>query len=428
MSAVGGAALKTAAAPMHAPAQPLGVDQNRMSLSLLVAMAAVAVLGFNPPLVAGISAGALAVLALLPVWLPAIKSFQYAKFLLWLSVAAVAWGGLIVVFSDRPFSGRLAFDVILILITGLGGLGLLLWARTLMPTWQVALIFGLGYLAHMAMAVGASNNPWKYQLSIPITIIGLALASRAKSAAPTVLVLLAIGAVSIATNSRSFFGFCILAIVIFLWQRRPATEGRKMNKGLVLVMIGVVLAALYTVGTSLLTEGYLGEDAQQRTVKQIEESGSLLAGGRPEWFGTFQLMQNTPMGFGPGTLPIGEDVLAAKVGMHSVGVPTNTGYIENYMFADRIELHSVIADLWASFGIVGFALGISMVVVLLLALLGRLSLRNASGLVVMFSIVAIWDLFFGPIYSNLPDIMLALAVAIPFAAGAVTVTGEVRDD
>ena len=125
------------------------------------------------------------------------------------------------------------------------------------------------------------------------------------------------------------------------------------------------------------------------------------------------------MGFGLGTLPSSQDVLAAKAGMRAIGTDTENGYVDKYMFGGHIRLHSIVADLWATFGVVGFSLGILMMVALIYSLIDRLSTRTASGLVCLFAVLGIWDLAFGPIYKNLSDVMLALAVSLT-AAKAVT--------
>ena len=108
--------------------------------------------------------------------------------------------------------------------------------------------------------------------------------------------------------------------------------------------------------------------------------------------------------------------------MRAIGTDTEHGYVDNYMFGGHIRLHSIVADLWATFGVVGFSLGILMMVALIYSLIDRLSTRTASGLVCLFAVLGIWDLAFGPIYKNLPDVMLALAVSLTTAKAVTTRT------
>lgn len=406
------------------------VDRNsatldaRVDLPILVAAAAVALLGLNQSMFAsmvpGLTIGTLVVLALLPVWIGVLRQFRFATTMMVLAVAAVVWGAFLSRFQGtRTFDSSLAIEFTLVFLTGMGGLGLLLWARTVLPTYQVALVFGIGYLLRMLQEVPGSANAWKYQVSVPLTIIVLALASKAKSAVPTLGSLLALGLISVLSDSRSYFGFCLLAAVLVIWQRRPEAAGKQMNKAAVVGLIAVALFALYSIGTNLLVQGYLGQANQQRTVQQIEDSGSLLIGGRPEWTGTLALMREQPFGFGLGTTPSSDDVMAAKSGIRAIGTDTENGYVNNYMFGGHFKLHSIVADLWATFGWIGFTLGIVIMVALGYCLIDRLASRTASGLVCLLAVLGLWDMAFGPIYKNLSDVMIALALTLTCSAFAL---------
>ncbi|NQU36871.1 MAG: hypothetical protein HQ526_04650, partial [Actinobacteria bacterium] len=275
------------------------LDKRGFELSAIVAYLSVALLGLNLPLVFGMTTSTLVVIALVPVWISTLSRFRFAVPIMVLTVVAVAWGILLVnLNAERGFEVRMGIDAAFLMIAGIGGLGLLLWARTVLPIHQIVIVFGIAYLLSVLSDVPGSENPWKYQLSIPVSLIVLAVASQSRRAWPTLVSLGVIGLLSIATNSRSFFGFCLLAAVMYLWQRRSRRTDKPMNKLLVVGLIGLVLAAMYSLGTSLLAGGYLGEDAQERTVAQIQDGGTLLAGGRPEWFATTALMAEYPMGFG----------------------------------------------------------------------------------------------------------------------------------
>lgn len=415
--------IQTSSATEHEPASlnsadpRLAVQDKRgLELSAVVAYLSVALLGLNVPIAFGMTTSTLIVICMAPVWISALSRFRFAVPIMVLTVIAVVWGVLLVnLNTERGFEVRMGVDAVFLLIAGIGGLGLLLWARTVLPVYQIVVLFGSAYLLSVLSEVPGSENPWKYQLSIPVSLIVLALASRSRSAWPTLLSLGAIGLLSIATNSRSFFGFCLLAAVMYLWQRRSRRSDMPMNKLLVVGLIGLVLAAMYSLGTSLLAGGYLGEEAQTRTVAQIQDGGTLLAGGRPEWFATSALMAEHPMGFGIGAVPTATDIWVAKTGIKRVGIETTNGYVDNYMFGGHIKLHSIIADLWASFGLVGLALGLFLGFTLVFSLLDRIANATASGLACLFAIIGIWDLAFGPIFTNLKDVMIAVAIALPLA-------------
>jgi hypothetical protein len=165
--------------------------------------------------------------------------------------------------------------------------------------------------------------------------------------------------------------------------------------------------------SELLLSGVAGAEVQARTAAQINQSGSLLLGGRPEWTATWTLMRAHPLGFGLGTIPSPADVQLAKQGMAVARIPTAEGYIEHYMLARRFELHSVIADLWSNFGPVGVLLGLGMVALLLTRLVVLFHRRQATALLCFLALTGTWFLSFGPLPSDLPYVALALGLLLP---------------
>jgi hypothetical protein len=162
----------------------------------------------------------------------------------------------------------------------------------------------------------------------------------------------------------------------------------------------------------LLVAGALGAEAQARTITQIRQSGSLLLGGRPEWTATWALARENPLGFGLGTVPNALDVRLAESGFAVTHIPTAEGYLRNYMFGGRFELHSIIADLWSHLGPVGLAMGLTMAGLLVWSTLDLISRRQAGPLQSFLVVSALWYLAFGPLPANLPDVALALGVVL----------------
>jgi hypothetical protein len=95
-----------------------------------------------------------------------------------------------------------------------------------------------------------------------------------------------------------------------------------------------------------------------------------------------------------------------------LNIPTIDGYAEHYMFGGQFKLHSVAADLWSHFGLVGVGLAVVIAGLLTDALTRVLSDRTGTALLVFAIALALWDLAFGPIYSNLRYITLALGLAL----------------
>jgi hypothetical protein len=244
-------------------------------------------------------------------------------------------------------------------------------------------------------------------------------------------VLAGVGAVSVLRDYRSFFGFTALTAVVVAWQvlrsarrvrRRPrrAPVAGWLLTGAVLALAG---AALYRAAEQLLLAGALGRELQLRSQAQVEAAGSLLAGGRPEWAGTWRLMHDTPAGFGPGAVPRPHDVVVAEQGLATVGIGPDNGYVANYMFGGQFRLHSTVADAWSNFGWVGVAFTLLLGGLLVHALLTRVAAGTASALVVLLGLRGLWDLAVGPMYSNLPEVALAVALALQARPGAVDLRG-----
>lgn len=182
-------------------------------------------------------------------------------------------------------------------------------------------------------------------------------------------------------------------------------------------MVAVIAAITYNLATALIVDGYLGEQAQSRTIAQLEASGSLLLGGRPEAAASIALFQSNPWGFGAGVQPNLADILVAKTGMASIGYQPNNGYVETYLFGGGFELHSVAGDLWSQYGIPGLAF-VAWIVVLVLHTLGQgLSTRTATSISMFLGISTLWNVLFSPIYGSLPTLVLTVGLGLlPVAA------------
>jgi hypothetical protein len=167
---------------------------------------------------------------------------------------------------------------------------------------------------------------------------------------------------------------------------------------------------MYQLGTALLLNGWLGQLTQARSAAQVEASGSLILGGRPELEATAALFRSNPWGFGAGTAPSFTDVTVAKEGMASINYDPNNGYVERYMFGSQFELHSVLGDLWAWFGLGGLLLGGIILVVCTRGISRQLAARTASGLTLFLVWWSLWNLAFSPVESSVPTLALAIAL------------------
>ena len=361
--------------------------------------------------------------ALAPVWLTLLPRYRGAVTLF--AAAPVLLGsGLILATlhrDDHTVERELAQIQISILLTGLAVLAVVLWARSLLPWWRVALAFGLGQLTD---AVGTGTafgaDGFKFHLAVPLTVVVLALTHRFGGFVGSAVAALVLGVLGIVNDARSYMAFCVIAAALALWQAARLSSRRRMRRLSPLLVLGGLGGGIYLLLSNLLVGGYLGAALQAKSVAQVDAAGSLLAGGRPEWAATFQLMGIEPGGFGLGVRPSWFDIIVAKRGLRDVGLPIeNNGYIDNYMFGQGYDMHSIVAELWAAYGWVGLAFA-ALVVVLLLGNLARmLADRTAGTLLVFVATSALWNLGFGPLYTNWSDVCLALALLLAVRATRV---------
>ncbi|WP_432511973.1 hypothetical protein [Kineococcus sp. SYSU DK001] len=410
-----------------------GLPRGRaLAVTRLVAVLGLALLGADLTVGDVLPVAGVAVAGLLPVWAVALGRYPGARAVLLLAGAALA-GGLVLVLlpGAREIEPRYAVATATRTLAVVLGFGFTLWCRWFLPREAVALAYGAGALAVNLTRLPGSENGWKYQLALPVTIVVLALAQCVRGRARTAVVLAALaglGALSVLHDYRSFFGFAALTALVVGWQAVSAARRRRRYRrrpGATLatwVASGTLLAVggftLYRAAEQLLLSGAFGTVLQERSQAQVRAAGSLLAGGRPEWAGTWSLMRHDPAGFGPGAIPRPQDVLVAREGLATVGIGPDNGYVDNYMFGGQFRLHSTVADAWSNFGWVGVAFALLLAGLLVRALLDHLTDRTADALVLLLGLRALWDLAFGPMYSNLPDVALALALALrPRARG-----------
>ena len=166
----------------------------------------------------------------------------------------------------------------------------------------------------------------------------------------TCIVLIGVSAWAGGRSRSAVLVLVLLLLVVQSW--KAPRHGRAVAARMGAVLVACALAA-YQFGQAVILEGYLGEAARERSQAQIEQSGSLIVGGRPEMAATAGLVRDTPFGFGLGVQPDMHDVAVARNALRTIQYTTDNGYVEKYMFGNGFELHSVLADLWARYSVGG---------------------------------------------------------------------------
>lgn len=380
----------------------------------------VLVVGSWYPVLGGLTAGTVLVLALLPVVVPAALRFRGAGLLLTVGALALANGLALASLAqvDHAVIRSVTRDAALHVVGIVVGVAAVLWARTVWRDAWVALFFGVGMLVDAVLGP-TGTNAWKFAYGLPVTVVVLAVAWLTRRWLVELGALVLLAGVCAVQDSRSMFGLLLMAATLVLWQALRRRSRRRMSARSLVVMLAVLGAGVYQLGKALALEGALGAAAAERSALQIEQSGSLLVGSRPEMGASFALVEARPWGFGFGVVPNGLDLRAAKGGMAQLGYDPDNGYVHRYMFGRGIELHSVLGDLWAWMGLAGAVLAIVMTVLLVRGLVTGLAGGVASGLVVALTLRCLWDMFFAPVYSSMSIFTLALGLALPLVAARV---------
>lgn len=368
--------------------------------------------GFDHAVVSAITPALALGVALAPLLLAEVRRFVLGPALFLTAVGAAAAGLVLAGFSsvDHQISATVRTDSLALLFSGMAAIAVLLWARRHLSIHRVVLLFGLGSLADAALH---GQGSWKFDFALPTILVALGLLGEKDRRLLSAVVVVALGFTAVLDEGRSLFAFCLAAGALTLWQlrRQPddgAVGGRPWRQLLLLVAVPV---AIYFVASSMLTSGVFGPVLQERSLRQIDTAGSLISGGRPEWSATRELVRITPMGYGVGVVPNWADLEAGRAGLSSINVDTG-GYVTNYMFGGEFRMHSVAADLWVRYGLVGLALAALMTFAIVSNLVRLLAQRRAPTALILVGTLALWYLAFGPIFSNWLDVCVAVALLL----------------
>lgn len=385
--------------------------RGRDALSVVVPVLAAAAAAIREQVVNGVSVCVVVAIVLAPVWIGALREYRWARTLVALGLAAAAWGaGATLLQTERGIDLVLLRQETGTLLSLVGGAGLLLWARSRIGVGATVLSFAVGALLNVALSGGNPANLWKYSLAVPVALLLLGLAARTGERWLPVVVLGGLAIVSALSDSRSMTSFLLLAGAAMLWQA-AGERGSRARPWTALVALAAVGLAAASLLQALILDGVLGQSAQQRSEAQIDASGSIITGARPELGAATALIAARPLGYGSGTLPSSRDVWSAKQGMQLLGYDPDNGYVDRFMFGGHYEVHSVLGDLWIRFGPLGAALVVLIVAVGIAGLASGLSVRHASGALVLLALLGAWDALFSPMLTSYRSLALLFAIA-----------------
>jgi len=353
---------------------------------------------------------------LLPVTLRALRQYRFAPTIAVVAVLAITNGVVLTELSRgwNATSTRMTTANSILLLGVVVTAIALLWIRSVIGAQMMVLGFGVGVLLSVASRGINWDNPWKFTFAVPCILIALSLPRVWGQRRAQIAVLFVLAAASAVQDSRSLTGMLVVVMALLLTQGAPGstTSGRA---ALVAIRVALVGVGGYFLIQAALLDGALGEQAQARSVAQIERSGSLLTGGRPELGASIALLSARPWGYGSGVFPTGEQVQVAKQGMVALGYDPDNGYVNRYMFGNGFEVHSLTGDLWILFGLAGLAFAVVLAVTVGTSLVTRLASGTASAVGAFLALRLMWDLAFSPIGSAALTLAVTLAVLLPAA-------------
>lgn len=374
-----------------------------------------------------LTVGDLVAIAMIPIWLPVTRRYLGARKLIFLGLLTVPAGLALSSINahDHQISRGEFVTATFMMVSVLFGVGFLLWARQILTEGGLTASFGLGLLCSIGLNSDLglfSTNPWKFGFALPVTIIVLGLIQKTGRREFEFIAVLVLAMISALSDARSAFAILLLTALATGWQLLPRIRTRRGSALRVVLGLGVAAVAVYNLGQALILNGFLGEETQQRTAQQINESGSLILGGRPEITATLNLMRHHPLGFGSATLPNYDDIQVAKSGMAAINYDPNNGYVENWMFGRGFRLHSIFGDLWAHYGVIGLVFAGFVLVTVLRRLGQTLVTKSASAVLLYTSFLTLWNVFFAPFYSSLRMLTLVLALGLLYKLNATSPT------
>jgi len=260
---------------------------------------------------------------------------------------------------------------------------------------------------------------WKYGLNVPLSLVLLAgsdLAWQRGHRMPSFLALAAICGIGLWSDHRGLAGIAVLTALLAVLPRRRHRYPRFWSLLAALVLLFGALGAVFVESA---TSGILGE----RSARQVERYGSnpvtLIINVRPELYQEVNLFWQQPLtGFGSqphlDTSAYNESLQFAR----SVGVIRTTELREEWLHGETpgVSAHSMAADTWVRAGVSAVPFWTLALVLALWA--GTTGIRfRSSPLVVMWTMLLLWDIFFSPMVG-----MYHIQLATYLALAVVTVT------
>ena len=396
---------------------PPRASLDRLHADRAIALAVTVLIGMRISIGFGATVGLLASVAILPIWAASALTIRSFRALAWLGAFSIASGFILTLAA--PFSNSVAYRDVLVnslqvfaLVATTGGL---VWSAMLLGAARMAVAFGVGAALGIPFNISTQENLWKFTYALAVGVCLLALVDQTRRLGVQLLVLIGLAGIGILSDSRSNSSFLLMAGILLVGQRLVIVGPTMTRSRRAFSVFALTLAAglaMYQLVVGAILEGAFGELTQERTQAQIDQSGSLILGGRPEIAASLALISRNPLGLGSGTRASWADVVAAKQAMWEIGYNPENGYVQRYMFGQGVEVHSMLGDAWLRFGIAGAALACLIAVLVVSTLVRDFSRGAVTAVFAYISIRFIWDFLFSPLSSTVAVLPLTLALAV----------------
>jgi hypothetical protein len=175
-----------------------------------------------------------------------------------------------------------------------------------------------------------------------------------------------------------------------------------------LLLVAIVTISVYQGVSWAAGKGYLGEALRRHEYAATSGRSSGIVESRPEFAAATKLIIENPLGFGPGIIPSEVDQGLGRSAILAINPYTSQQYLNDYLFAGALEVHSLLGDLWLNFGIAGAALCLvaGYTVLRALAAATRIESLGLGILIIFIATQSFWDIFFSPFYSAAPRLII----------------------
>lgn len=405
-------------------------DFSELSIDKMVASILAVLIAVPSPISYSLSLGGAISLALSPVTIPALWRNVRGRWFVITTLALVPIGWLVAQFSLSQETGR-EFSLQLFLYEAAVPVGLL--AIVSGAYWCIAklglerfLFLSFAGLLMTAWFTQRPDNPWKYGLALPISMLLILVVARNRpllGLAATLLI-----SVSVATNFRTWIGVIGLAMLfeVFRPRRFNVPSATKASRYALLIS-AVGLLTMISI-TQLSAAGMLGDYIQRRTTSQLAAgNGNLLLGGRPEWGAAFAILRESPLGVGVGITPSSDDYWLAIRNMPLSSGLQQISTVATSFHEGVVNFHSTFWNFWSHYGVAGVAFSILSLVFFVQATMvasAQLTRLNLRVVVTILMLSSTWDILFSP--TRTAQLGIALATALHLLASRIDTNKGVK--